>query len=141
MMKKYKVGYTQGSYDMFHIGHLNILKNAKSICDYLIVGVNSDDFMESYKNKKPIISESERKEIVSHIDFVDEAHIVNTRDKLEILKDYKYDVLIMSDDYKGSEIYNKMEKELKTRNVDVVYFPHTKSTSSTIIREKLIKYE
>lgn len=140
-MKKYKIGYTQGSYDMFHIGHLNILRNAKSICDYLIVGVNRDQLMQSYKKKKPIIPELERREIIEHIDYVDEAHVVDTRDKLKILNDHKFDVLIMSDDYKGSDIYNKMEKELKRQGVDVVYFPHTKSTSSTIIREKLIEYK
>lgn len=139
-MKKYKVGYTQGSYDMFHIGHLNILKNAKSICDYLIVGVNSDDLMRSYKNKSPIIPEHERMMIISHVDYVDEVHIVNTRDKVELLEQYKFDVLVIGDDNKNTEFYNQVEQDLSARNVDVVYFPHTKTTSSTVLRKKLSKY-
>ncbi len=139
-MKKYKVGYTQGSYDMFHIGHLNILKNAKSICDYLIVGVNKDQFMFEYKNKYPIIPEAERLEIVKHIDVVDKAILVDTRDKVELLKDFSFDCVIMGDDNAKTDFYIKQEKELKKHNIDVVFFPHTDSTSSTIIREKVGKY-
>lgn len=139
-MKKYKIGYVQGSFDMFHIGHLNILKNAKSICDYLIVGVNSDDFMYSYKHKHPVIPEEERLEIIKSIKYVDEANIVNNRDKLEALEKFHFNALIMGDDYKGTEFYNKVEKQLEDKNVDIVYFPYTKTTSSTIVREKLYKY-
>lgn len=139
-MKKYKIGYVQGSFDMFHIGHLNILKNAKSICDYLIVGVNSDEFMYSYKHKHPVIPEEERLEIIKSIKYVDEAHIVNNRDKLEALEKFHFNALIMGDDYKGTEFYNKVEKQLEDKNVDIVYFPYTKTTSSTIVREKLYKY-
>lgn len=139
-MKKYKIGYVQGSFDMFHIGHLNILKNAKSICDYLIVGVNSDDFMYSYKHKHPVIPEEERLEIIKSIKYVDEANIVNNRDKLEALEKFHFNALIMGDDYKGTEFYNKVEKQLEDKNVDIVYFPYTKTTSSTIVRDKLYKY-
>ena len=139
-MKKYKIGYVQGSFDMFHIGHLNILKNAKSICEYLIVGVNSDDFMYSYKHKHPVIPEEERLEIIKSIKYVDEANIVNNRDKLEALEKFHFNALIMGDDYKGTEFYNKVEKQLENKNVDIVYFPYTKTTSSTIVREKLYKY-
>ena len=139
-MKKYKVGYVQGSFDMFHIGHLNIIKNAKSICDYLIVGVNSDEFMYSYKHKHPVIPVKERIEIIKALKYVDEAHIVNNMDKLEALEKFHYNALIMGDDYKGTEFYNKVEKELKEKKVDVIYFPYTKTTSSTIVREKLSNY-
>ena len=139
-MKKYKVGYVQGSFDMFHIGHLNIIKNAKSICDYLIVGVNSDEFMYSYKHKHPVIPVKERIEIIKALKYVDEAHIVNNRDKLEALEKFHYNALIMGDDYKGTQFYNEVEKELKEKKVDIIYFPYTKTTSSTMIREKLSNY-
>lgn len=85
-MKKYKIGYTQGVYDMFHIGHLNLLNNAKKYCDYLIVGINSDELVEKYKNKIPVISENERQIIVNNIKSVDQAIVVDTLDKEEILK-------------------------------------------------------
>lgn len=139
-MKKYKVGYVQGSFDMFHIGHLNIIKNAKSICDYLIVGVNSDEFMYSYKHKHPVIPAKERIEIIKALKYVDEAHIVNNRNKLEALEKFHYNALIMGDDYKGTQFYNEVEKELKEKKVDIIYFPYTKTTSSTMIREKLSNY-
>lgn len=139
-MKKYKVGYVQGSFDMFHIGHLNIIKNAKSICDYLIVGVNSDEFMYSYKHKHPVIPVKERIEIIKALKYVDEAHIVNNRDKIEALEKFHYNALIMGDDYKGTQFYNEVEKELKEKKVDIIYFPYTKTTSSTMIREKLSNY-
>lgn len=139
-MKKYKIGYVQGSFDMFHIGHLNIIKNAKSICDYLIVGVNSDEFMYSYKHKHPIIPAKERIEIIKALKYVDEAHIVNNRNKLEALEKFHYNALIMGDDYKGTQFYNEVEKELKEKKVDIIYFPYTKTTSSTMIREKLSNY-
>ena len=136
-MKKYKVGYVQGSFDMFHIGHLNILKNAKSICDYLIVGVNSDELMKSFKHKTPIIPEDERLEIIEAIRYVDEAHIVTNRDKLEALDKFHYQALIMGDDWKGTDFYKKVEQQLKEKNAEVVYFPYTKTTSSTLLRDAI----
>ena len=83
---KYKIGYTQGVFDMFHIGHLNMINRAKSLCDYLIVGVNSDELVQQYKNKLPVINERDRKEIVSNIRAVDQCIIVNTLDKEEIYR-------------------------------------------------------
>ena len=124
-MKKYKVGYVQGSFDMFHIGHLNLIKNAKSICDYLIVGVNSDELMKSFKHKTPIIPEDERLEIIEAIRYVDEAHIVTNRDKLEALDKFHYQALIMGDDWKGTDFYKKVEQQLKEKNAEVVdYFAY-----------------
>lgn len=137
-MKKYKIGYVQGVFDMFHIGHLNLLKNAKSICDYLIVAVNSDSFTKLYKNKTPIISEIDRLEIVSSIKYVDKAVIVNDRDKIKALNTYKFDVLIMGSDWKGSEFYEEMEKKLSEFNVDIVYFPYTTTISSTQLRDQIL---
>ena len=136
-MKKYKVGYVQGSFDMFHIGHLNLIKNAKSICDYLIVGVNSDELMKSFKHKTPIIPEDERLEIIEAIRYVDEAHIVTNRDKLEALDKCHYQALIMGDDWKGTDFYKKVEQQLKEKNAEVVYFPYTKTTSSTLLRDAI----
>lgn len=136
-MKKYKIGYVQGSFDMFHIGHLNLIKNAKSICDYLIVGVNSDELMKSFKHKTPIIPEDERLEIIEAIRYVDEAHIVTNRDKLEALDKFHYQALIMGDDWKGTDFYKKVEQQLKEKNAEVVYFPYTKTTSSTLLRDAI----
>lgn len=139
-MKKYKIGYVQGTFDMFHIGHLNILKRAKEVCDYLIVGVNTDGLVLEYKRKKTIIPFEERLEIVSQIKYVDKAVGVKDRDKFKALEDYRYDVLLMGDDWKGTDFYNDIEKKLKEVGVDIVYFPYTESTSSTIIKEKLMNY-
>ena len=85
-MKKYKIGYTQGVYDMFHVGHLNLLNNAKKYCDILVVGVNSDELVQNYKNKTPIINQDERKYIVENIKAVDECIVADTLSKTEMLK-------------------------------------------------------
>lgn len=138
-MKKYKIGYTTGVYDMFHIGHLNILKNAKSQCDYLIVGVSTDELVYKSKNKYPIIPFDERMEIVRAIKYVDEVVPQENKDKLAAYEKYKFDVMFVGDDWKGSELFTRCEEELKRRGSSVVYFPYTKSISSTMLREKLIK--
>lgn len=96
------IGYTQGTYDMFHIGHLNLIKNAKRRCDYLIVGVNTDELVESYKNKRPIVPLEERAEIVRSIKYVDEVIITNTLDKKEIWDKIRFDEIYIGDDWKGN---------------------------------------
>ena len=101
-MKQYRVGYTQGTFDMFHIGHLNLIRNAKAFCDYLIVGVNADALVESYKHKKPVIPENERAEIVKSIRDVDECFISDTLDKENILAQHPYDAIFIGDDWKGN---------------------------------------
>ncbi len=133
-MKKYKVGYTQGVYDMFHIGHLNLLNHAKEYCDYLIVGINSDKLVEEYKKKHTVINEQERALIVSNIKAVDEVIIVDSLDKKTILKQKPFDAIFIGDDWKGSERWNATEKELAEFGVDVVYLKHTDGISSTILR-------
>jgi glycerol-3-phosphate cytidylyltransferase len=133
-MKKYKVGYTQGVYDMFHIGHLNLLNHAKEYCDYLVVGVNSDKLVEEYKKKKTVINERERAQIVANIKAVDKVIIVNTLDKEEILKKIKFDAVFIGDDWKGSPRWNATEEAMKKYGVDVVYLKHTENISSTILR-------
>lgn len=135
-MKKI-VGYTAGAYDMFHIGHLNLLRRAKEQCDYLIVGVNSDKLIEKYKNKKTIIPQDERIEIIKAIKYVDDVILVENRDKMIAYNKYKFDKLFVGDDWKGSEIYKETENDLKKYGSEVIYLPYTKNTSSTVLREAL----
>lgn len=136
-MKKYKIGYTSGVYDMFHIGHLNLLKRAKEQCDYLVVGVTTDELAQ-YKNKVPIIPYEERKQIVEAIKYVDKVIPQENMDKLEACKKVGAEVIFVGDDWKGTDKWTKIEMDLKKINADVVYFPYTKGTSSTILREKLL---
>lgn len=133
-MKKYKVGYTQGVYDMFHKGHLNILNNAKKYCDYLIVGVNGDDLVQKYKNKVPVINENDRRYIVDNIKSVDEAIVAKTLDKVEMLKLINFDVIFIGDDWKNNSRWIETKKELSEFGVDVVFLPHTPAISSTNLR-------
>lgn len=132
-MKKYKIGYTQGTYDLFHIGHLNLLNNAKKQCDYLVVGVNSDKLVKEYKNKETNINELDRATIVNSIKGVDKVIVTNTLDKLEIHKHIKFDAIFIGDDWKGNDRWRKTEEELKTVGADVVYLPHTDGISTTIL--------
>ncbi len=136
-MSKKIIGYTTGVFDMFHIGHLHLLKKAKNRCDYLIVGVSTDELVQSYKNKMPIIPFEHRLEIVSSLKFVDEVIAVTHRDKLQSFFDVGYDVLFVGDDWKGSDIFNNLEKDLEKYNASIEYFPYTKEVSSTKFREIL----
>ena len=136
-MKKYRGGYTTGVFDMFHVGHLNILRKAKEQCDYLIVGVSTDELVREYKNKTPIIPFEERSEIVRSIDCVDKVIPQVNRDKYEAWKELKFDVMFVGDDWKGKPLFMKVEDDFRKVGVEVVYFPYTKDTSSTILREKL----
>ena len=128
-MKKYKLGYTTGVFDMFHIGHLNILKKAKEQCDYLIVGVSTDELVQKTKNKTPIIPFEERIEIIKAIKYVDMAVPQENKDKIAAYNKYKFDVMFVGDDWKGSSLFSKCEVELKKHNCDVIYFTYTKGTS------------
>ena len=134
-MKKYKIGYTQGVYDMFHIGHLNLINQAKERCEHLIVGVNSDQLVERYKNKTPVICQEDRRTIVANIKAVDQAVIADTLDKTEMLKQLGFDAVFIGDDWKGSERWQKTEEELSRFGVDVVYLAHTPDISSTALRK------
>ena len=111
-MKKEIVGYTTGVFDLFHIGHLNLLQNAKSNCDRLIVGVSTDELVESYKHKKPIIPFVERTEIVSALKCVDEVVAQTHRDKIAAYHEIKFDVMFVGNDWKGSDLFNMVEAEL-----------------------------
>lgn len=138
-MKKYKVGYTTGVFDLFHIGHLNILKCAKEMCDYLIVGVSTDELVQSYKNKIPIIPYEERRAIVEAIKFVDKVIPQTHRDKVKAYKEINFDVMFVGDDWKGSLLFTETENVFKQLGVEIVYFPYTQGTSSTLLNEKLKK--
>ena len=138
MSKKYKVGYTDGTFDLFHVGHLNIIEAAKEYCDYLIVAVHGDDVVKEMKPNSPVIGEQERRRIVEAIKGVDQAEITRFRDKKKLWDLYHFDVIFIGDDYQGTERWNKFEKELKAVGVDVVYLPYTKSTSSSSIRQRVI---
>lgn len=133
--KKYKIGYTQGTFDMFHIGHLNLLKQAKELCDILIVGVNSDKLVEEYKHKTPIIHEEERAEILQAIRYVDNVVISRTLKKTEMHRFLHFDAIFIGNDWKGNERWMETEKKLRSIGVDVVYLQHTAGVSSTMLRE------
>jgi glycerol-3-phosphate cytidylyltransferase len=133
----YTVGYTTGVFDLFHIGHLNILRRAKENCDYLIVGVSTDELVKSYKNKTPIIPYTERRDIVEAIRYVDEVVPQETRDKIEAHLRLKFDVMFVGDDWKESPLFVETEKLFKEMDVKVVYFPYTKGTSSTLLADVL----
>lgn len=137
-MKKYKIGYTTGVFDLFHIGHLNLLKNAKELCDYLIVGVSTDEVVESYKHKKPIIPYAERVAIVEAIRYVDQVVPQTNMDKILAWEDLHFDVMFHGDDWKGSALYDKYIENFRKVGVEVVFLPHTQGTSSTTLTTVLL---
>lgn len=132
--KKYRIGYTQGTYDMFHIGHLNLINHAKQYCDYLIVGVNSDRLVEEYKHKTPVIDEKERARIVRNIRAVDKVVICETLDKKSQYELYDFNAIFIGDDWKGNARWKQTEEDLAEVGADVVYLPHTPGVSSTALR-------
>lgn len=133
------IGYTTGVYDLFHIGHLNLLKNAKAQCDRLIVGVSSDEIAQ-YKNKKPFIPQEERMEIVKAIKYVDEVVLQEDLDKIKAWNKYHYDILFVGSDWKGTTKWDRYEAQLQSFGAKVVYLPYTKTTSSTILQETIKKF-
>lgn len=136
-MEKYYIGYTAGTFDMFHIGHLNLLKQAKELCEILVVGVNSDELVKEYKHKETVICDRERADIISSIRYVDKAVVVDTLDKCDALEKYKFDVLFIGDDWKGNDRWNKTEEEMAKVGVKVIYLSRTEGISSSELREKL----
>lgn len=133
--KKYKIGYTQGTFDMFHIGHLNLLKHAKEYCDILIVGVNSDELVQQYKHKTPVINQDERAEILQAIRYVDNVVICHTLKKTKMHNWLHFDAIFIGDDWKGNERWIETEKNLKAVGADVVFLSYTQGVSSTMLRE------
>lgn len=130
------IGYTTGVYDLFHIGHLNLLKRAKENCDYLIVGVTVDELV-SYKGKKAFIPFEERAAIVEAIKYVDKVVPQENMDKMSAWEKYHFNKMFVGDDWKGTDTWNRLEKEFAEVGVEIVYFPYTKQTSSSQLRESL----
>ena len=137
--KKYKIGYTTGVFDMFHIGHLNILRRAKEQCEYLIVGVTTDSLCEERKKKLPIICEAERVEIVKAIRYVDKVVLQNDMEKIRPVKEHSVDVVFVGSDWQGTPTWIEYEKEFAAVGCSVVYLEHTEGISSSILRERINK--
>ena len=133
------IGYTTGVFDLFHIGHLNLLRNAKSVCDRLIVGVTTDELMFSYKNKRPIIPFHERVEIVRNVKCVDAVVSQESMDKFSVWEKLKFDIMIVGDDWFQTPKWKNIENQFKKQGIRIVYFPYTKGTSSTLINKILIE--
>lgn len=130
------IGYTTGVFDLFHIGHLNILKNAKENCDYLIVGVTIDELV-SYKGKNAIIPFEERLKIVEAIRYVDKVVPQKSMNKMDAWKKYSFNKMFVGNDWKGTEKWNAFEEEFAEVGVEIQYFPYTKGTSSTYLKNVL----
>ncbi len=134
--KKYKVGYTTGVFDLFHVGHLNILKRAKEQCDYLIVGVSTDELCENYKKNKPVIAYEDRCAIIEAIRYVDKVVPQNSMDKEAAWREQKFDAMFVGSDWQGTDSWNNYEKRFSALGVDIVYLPRTEHVSSSMLREK-----
>ena len=132
-----RIGYAPGAYDLFHVGHLNILRHAKSQCDHLVAGVVSDEMCELTKGRRPVIPLAERLEIVSHISYVDQAVAELVPDKLQTWKTVGFNVLFKGDDWRGTSRGEKLERDFATVGVEIVYFPYTMHTSSSMLRRVL----
>lgn len=132
------IGYTTGVFDLFHMGHLNMLKNAKSMCDRLIVGVTTDELV-SYKHKQAVIPFEERLEIVRNIQFVDAAIPQDNMNKFETWKKLKFDIMFVGDDWYNTEKWNTYEKQFSEVGVKIIYFPYYKGISSTLINQTLVE--
>ena len=126
------IGYTTGVYDMFHIGHLNILRRAKEQCDFLIVGVSTDELVQKEKNKTPIISFENRCKIVEAIKYVDAVVPQVDKNKFAAWEKHKFHKMFVGSDWQGTETWNRFEEQFKPLGVEIVYLSHTDGISSTI---------
>lgn len=135
--KDYLVGFTQGTFDFLHYGHLNLLQAASEYCDYLYVGVNADGLVEAYKHKTPYYDELARMEAIKKLDYIDGVFITHTLDKLVTLGSLPYEAIFIGDDWKGSARWATTERDLARLGSSVVYIPYTQGISSTIIRESM----
>ncbi len=136
-MTERRIGYAPGVYDLFHVGHLNMLRNATEFCDYLIAGVVTDEMAHRSKGNTPVVPLAERLEIVSCIRFVDEAVAEDVPHKLEMWERLRFDVIIKGDDWRGTDKGDKLESDFAAKGVDVAYVPYTQRTSSTMLRRLL----
>ena len=141
-MKRYRVGYTQGVFDLLHDGHLNLFERCKEHCDYLIVGVCNDEYVRRNKNYNPVFNEDARCRLVASLKSVDEASVIpieEVKDKMVAYGRCHFDVLFSGDDWKGTERYNKTESDFKGIGVDIVYLPYTKGISTSELKERILK--
>lgn len=141
-MNKYKIGYTCGVFDLFHVGHLNLLERCKEQCDYLIVGVCDDKYVRDIKHKEPVYDEKQRARILNALKVVDKAEIVTieeTDDKILAWNKFQFDVLFSGDDWKDSERYKKTEEQFKKLGASIEYLPYTKGISTSQIKDNLSK--
>jgi glycerol-3-phosphate cytidylyltransferase len=139
-MKKYKVGFTTGVFDLFHVGHLNLLERCKAQCDYLIVAVCGDDYVTQIKHKQPVYPEADRIRIIGALKCVDEGSTITIEevdDKMKALERFHFDVLFSGDDWKGSERYNRTEEQFAKYGVSIEYLPYTQGISTTDIKERM----
>jgi glycerol-3-phosphate cytidylyltransferase len=132
-----RIGYAPGAFDLFHIGHLNLLRQAKENCDFLIAGVVADEVLIEHKKVTPVIPLTERLEIVRNVRFVDMAHAAMTNDKTEIWRELRFNVLFKGNDWQGTEKGNRLERDFAALGVEVVYSPYTQATSSSALRRTL----
>ena len=135
------IGYTTGVYDMFHIGHLNILRRAKEQCDYLIVGVSTDELVQKDKHKTPIIPYKDRAAIVAAIKYVDQVVPQSDKNKFGAWEKYHFHKMFVGSDWKGTEAWNGFEAQFKPVGVEIVYLDHTDGISSTMLRNRLNEEE
>lgn len=133
------IGYTTGVFDMFHIGHLNILRRAKERCDYLIVGVSTDELVRHDKGKMPIIPFAERVAVVGAIRYVDEVVPQEDKNKFGAWERLHFHKMFVGSDWQGTEIWQKFELQFVPTGVEIIYLPHTEGVSSTILRQKCNK--
>lgn len=136
-MKKYKIGFTAGIFDILHIGHIDTLRRAKEQCEFLIVAIGTDEFLKVRKNREAVIPYVDRVEIIKSLTYVDKVVPEHDLDKIKAFYDYGFDVMFAGDDHQSEQIYIDAEKKLNHLGVDVVYLPHVHNTSSTKIREKI----
>jgi glycerol-3-phosphate cytidylyltransferase len=136
-----RIGYTTGVYDLFHIGHVNLLRRARLECDYLIVGVTTDELCIEAKGKAPIIPFTERMSVVESVRYVDMVVPQVNYDKMEAWRNHKFNVMFVGDDWKGTPKWVALEQEFSVLGVEIVYFPYSQQTSSTRIRAILDSYE
>jgi glycerol-3-phosphate cytidylyltransferase len=135
------IGYAPGAYDLFHIGHLNLLRHARAHCDHLIAGVVSDEMLQMTKGRAPVIPLAERMEIVRNLRIVDEVHAEVVPDKLDTWREVGFDVIFKGDDWRGTAKGDKLERDFAAVGVEVRYFPYTVHTSSTALRRALAALE
>lgn len=132
-----RLGYAPGVFDLFHVGHLNVLRRARGHCDRLVAGVCSDDLVVRLKGRPPVVPLAERLQIVRSVRYVDETFVATGEDKMEIWKEVGFDVIFKGDDWFGTDVWTRLETEFARVGVEVVYFPYTEHTSSTLLRDAL----